>query len=290
MREFELEIMRWFESMRTDTLNDIVELITIMGEELLLIFIITIMFYAFDKRLAMKTLFITIFSLNINGIIKNIAQVPRPFADGSITCVRPETATGYSFPSAHTQTFATWTTMLATHFKSIAFGGVALVFILLMAFSRVYLGAHFPSDVTFAVCLGILIGVTSSIVYDKVPHRMVLILGFAAIVTPFACYFLWVGDPHFDDFFKMYGMLLGLPIALKLDERFAQYECTGAWWRKLLRILIAVALTLGVKEVFEMAFAFEAAQLALASSIFIYACVIIVGYGLCPLLFKRIRL
>ena len=61
------------------------------------------LWFAVDKKLAQQVFFVTATSLSVNGIIKNFAKVPRPFTKG-VSCVRLDTATGYAFPSGHTQT------------------------------------------------------------------------------------------------------------------------------------------------------------------------------------------
>lgn len=69
-------------------------------------------------------------------------------------------AAGYSFPSGHTQrAVATWGTLGTTQWKKHrkGLGVICWSVVLLIAFSRNYLGVHTPQDVLFAAGLGILI-------------------------------------------------------------------------------------------------------------------------------------
>ena len=68
----ELEFLKLLEGLRTDVLNKIFECITILGEEIPMVFIIAILYFAFDKKMAQKIFYITVTSLSCNGIIKNI--------------------------------------------------------------------------------------------------------------------------------------------------------------------------------------------------------------------------
>jgi undecaprenyl-diphosphatase len=70
---------------------------------------------------------------------------------------------GTSFPSGHTLDTAAFATAIALVASRIwpgshhAFAAVATVWVLLVAFSRLALGVHWPTDVLAAVCLGALI-------------------------------------------------------------------------------------------------------------------------------------
>ena len=105
MFNLEINILKYIQSLRTDVLNNIFELITMFGEEMIVVLLIAILYFAVDKKYAQKFLFVMLASLCFNGIIKNIVRRPRPFTVDGITCIRKETATGYSFPSGHTQSF-----------------------------------------------------------------------------------------------------------------------------------------------------------------------------------------
>ena len=168
---WEIEFLKQLEGIRTPFLNTLFEYVTMPGEETVLVVLIATIFFAVNKELAKRILFITLTSLGINGIVKNIAKVPRPFADGKISCVRGETATGYSFPSGHTQNFATWSMAFATKFKKLWMYVFSIGFTVLVAFSRLYLGAHYPSDVIVGATLGILTAIILSRVYDKVQNK-----------------------------------------------------------------------------------------------------------------------
>ena len=79
MFNFEIEILKWLEGLRTSFLNVLFESITLLGEETLIILLVVALWFAVDKKLAQQVFFVTATSLSVNGIIKNFAQVPRPF-------------------------------------------------------------------------------------------------------------------------------------------------------------------------------------------------------------------
>lgn len=93
-----------------------------------------------------------------NMTIKPLIARPRPFITfPELTALVKQG--GYSFPSAHAMSsFAAATAIFFFHRKS---GAVCLVLAALIAFSRLYVCVHYPSDVLCGILLGIGIGFVS---------------------------------------------------------------------------------------------------------------------------------
>ena len=289
MFAFELNFLKWLESLRTDFLNTLFEAITILGEETLIILFVVAIWFAVDRKLAQQVFFVTATSLSINGIIKNFAQVPRPFTNG-ISCVRVDTATGYAFPSGHTQGFATWSSFFAAKFKKTWISILVGVLITAVAVSRLYLGAHYPSDVIVGVALGVGISLFGNYLFAKVKDVKKIYLGTFLILTPFIVYFLIAADLLFADLFKTFGMVGGMVAISFLDENAEPLSYDIAWWKKLIRIVIGVVLAVALKETIKLLNVFEIMQISLLIDAVRYFIVVMtVGY-LCPMLFKKIKL
>ena len=289
MFAFELQFLRWLEGLRTSFLNAVFEGITMLGEETLIILLVVALWFAVDKKLAQQVFFITATSLSVNGIIKNFAKVPRPFTKG-ISCVRLDTATGYSFPSGHTQGFATWSSFFATKFKKSWLSILVAVLIVLVGFSRLYLGAHYPSDVIVAIALGVSFSVLGNYLFEKVKDVKKLYFATLLILTPFIVYFLCVAEPLFADLFKTFGMVGGLVVVSYLDEKTEALSYDVVWWKKLVRILLGVAIAVALKEAIKLVNVFDVLQISLLiDAVRYFTVVVAVGY-LCPLLFKKIKL
>ena len=289
MFSFELDFLKLLEGIRTDFLNTLFESITILGEETLMILLVAILWFAIDKRLAQKLLFATVSSLTLNGIIKNIARVPRPFTRG-ISCVREGTATGYSFPSGHTQEFATWSTVFAWKFKKLWLSIVTGVLIVLVAFSRMYLGAHYPSDVIVGALLGVGMATLANFLFDKVPDTRKLYVGAMVIFTPFIVYFLFEADPLFADFYKTYGMLGGLTLVSFLDAKCGELSYDVPVWKKALRVVIGVVIAYALKELLKLVNVFEVTQISLLIDALRYFVVVVAVGVLCPMLYKKAKI
>ncbi len=100
------------------------------------------------------------------GLLKNIVCRPRPFtylSSGFPLLISPPS--GYSFPSGHScASFAAATALFLQHKKQ---GLLAYVFAALIAFSRLFLLVHFPSDVLAGSLLGVAVGVGVTLLYEK---------------------------------------------------------------------------------------------------------------------------
>ncbi len=90
----------------------------------------------------------------ISQILKPIIGRPRPFVANPDVTLLIHTPGGYSCPSGHSATsFAAATALWLFNSR---LGAAALVLALLIAFSRVFLYVHYPSDTLLGSLLGVL--------------------------------------------------------------------------------------------------------------------------------------
>ncbi len=287
MHNIEIIFLKAIESLRCDFLNVFFELITLLGEETVLVVIICVIYFAFSKDIAKRITFVTLTSLCINSTIKNIAKVPRPFSNGDVTCLRPDTATGYSFPSGHTQNFAAWSSAFAFILKNNLYLTLSLAMTFLVAFSRIYLGAHYPSDVIIGATLGILASYFCNKLYDKFERKNLLYAILIPAFLPFAIYFIIFPDTLYEDFFKIYGMAAGYLCAVIFEERFVQYECNGNVLRKTLRVIIAVLSSYVIKECLGGVFSSNNIRFEFIFDAVRYFLLIFTVFAICPFIFRK---
>ena len=290
----EIDFLKLLEGIRNDFLNTLFEMITILGEETLIILLVAIIYYAFSKKEAKRLFFIVVTSTGVNTIAKNIVKRPRPFANGEITAIRQETATGYSFPSGHTQNIATLGTYFSERIRKIWFIVVSSIVILLVAFSRMYLGVHYPSDVIVGLILGVAVTIGFGILYDKAKNKNLLMLIMLLALVPFFIIFMFEKDENAlslaANFYKMFGMFSGLLVGTIFEENLVKYDIAGPIWKKILRVVIVIGLVFAVKEGFKLIYKGAGVEVTLIMDSIRYFLMLFVGLGVCPLLFKKIKL
>lgn len=290
MFQAEFVFLKFLESIRTVFFNNFFEFITILGEETVYIFLICTIYFMFDKKLAQKLFFIASISIGFNCVIKNIVKLPRPFSDGEITCVRPETATGYSFPSGHTQIAATCTSALAFIFKNKWISLFAIIATTLVGFSRLYLGAHFPLDVICAAIFGVMLAFVLNNLHDKTKSKNRLYVCVAIVSTVFALIFMITPDILFLDFYKFYGLFLGFICAVNFEEKFVQFNYNCSTIKKLIRVIISVVLAYSLKESIKLILTTDSIILSYIFNTLRYFTLVVVVFGILPLIFKKINI
>lgn len=88
--------------------------------------------------------------------IKQVVERKRPEFSGMQVELRTHSHSGHSFPSNHAANSAAIATVMVFFFPAAATVWIFLA--ALIAYSRVYVGVHFPSDVLGGACLGIMTG------------------------------------------------------------------------------------------------------------------------------------
>lgn len=98
--------------------------------------------------------------------LKDLIARPRPCHIDETIELLIKRPSSYSCPSTHSAwAFAAATSIILYNKK---FGALTMVFSSLIAFSRMYLFVHFPSDVLFGITLGILFGYISKYFVEKI--------------------------------------------------------------------------------------------------------------------------
>ncbi len=100
-----------------------------------------------------------------NILLKPMATRPRPCWIDTAVPLLTAMPKDYSFPSGHTLSGFIAAVILLRYDRR--FGIPALILAVLIAFSRLYLFVHFPSDVGAGILLGVLIGLGVSLGMDR---------------------------------------------------------------------------------------------------------------------------
>ncbi len=163
-------LMHFFRSLRTPTFDQIMLAFTLLGEKQIVVPVIFLLsgWLWFTNRtyLAWHVLFLGILTIGGSEVIKDLVHSPRP---GGIV----QSPASYSFPSGHTTLSTVFFVGIALitslaypqRRKFLVFSGMLIA--LLVGISRLYLGAHWFTDVLAGLLLGASILIFISISYNR---------------------------------------------------------------------------------------------------------------------------
>lgn len=295
--EIQEKIMIWFQELFSNATGffDIFwTIITAFGEEMVLLIALPLLYWVFHKEAAEIVAVAGFATLTLNGVIKDIAQVERPIANENIRFVEIDNFLvntkdlkegSYSFPSGHAQTASAVLFTLSFYFKKKKLWIISIIAVVLIMLSRLYLGVHWPLDVTVGALLGLL---TAYVGYylcmrNSGDHRLVLYF-VIAIFSMFAL--LFARKP---DTFKAIGAIFGFAFGALLEKRYVRFNPKeGSWIRKMFRFILGLLTLLGLRFGLKSLFTLLGASMvldALRYAILVFWCI-----GLYPMIFKKLKI
>ena len=277
--EWEISVLRFLQGLRGETLNNFFQIITATGEGVLMPGIILIIYWCKNKAAGLRLGFTVLFSIVANGFLKNIIKAPRPFESQVVVPIRAHTATGYSFPSGHTQGATTFWLALMIHVKKKWLYYLGTIMITLVALSRLYLGVHWPVDVLAAIFLGIALTIIGQYIFEKI--RTLSIAGLLLGCFLLGATLLLGFDSGYT---KILGAIVGFLIGVALEERYVSFVVEGPFRYQAMKIIIGlgglVVLAGGLKMLLPSLMIFDFAR---------YMLIVIWVIAGAPYLFKGIR-
>ena len=261
-----MELLYWFESIRNPVLDVLMLILTEFGNELLFIAAGLIMFWCINKQQGYFILLTGFFGVYINQFLKITYRIPRPWVlDPNFTIVEAarEAATGYSFPSGHTQTAVGCYGALAVCRKEKWVRITAVILALLIPFTRMYLGVHTPLDVGVSILVALVLIFALWPLFQRLGTRRALMYPLMTILTLMGIAFMlyvtlysFPADIDPDNYghavenaYKFLGCAFGMWVIYEMDTRFIHFDTkTAVWWAQIPKLLLGLAVVLGVKS------------------------------------------
>ena len=250
------QVLLAIESIRTLFLDKFFTLVTEIGGEWFYITLLSLLYWCFSRQTGLGVAYTYLLSSYINWWLKDWFNIPRPGSDllnptlndtGITDRVSPLFhETDASWPSNHAQgTMVTWA-YLAWRIGRRWLWMLAAGVIILVAFSRMYGGVHFPQDVMGGLVIGlvyILLWITLEPTVrfhlDHLSFRIKLAL--AAILPIFA----FTLHPTSGSGLLM-GAAAGIGVGYFVQERAVGFRPDGHWWQRAIRALVGLVMVIGV--------------------------------------------
>lgn len=235
----------WIQQFSSPLLDSIFKAITTLGNEEYYILSIPLLYWLYDKKFALRFGIFFLFNAYLNSFIKHIFKYPRPPLE-----LHKIEQGGYTFPSGHAQGNTGFWGYLAVQIKRRWVYIAAAIIFSLVAFSRVYLGVHFPLD----IIVGILIGLAWIILYELISRKVKLNLNLWQwfLASFILCAVFLAIHPGGDGPLTM-GFMLGVLWGYRLETEYVDFKARGNWWQNILKAVIGIsglfALRMGLKPV-----------------------------------------
>ena len=187
------------------------------------------MYWCINKKYGQKLLFSLTANIAINTGIKEYVKAPRPIGTEGLESLRVSTATGYSFPSGHTQTATTFWTSLMIIFRQKWMYILGLIMILGVGLSRLYLGVHWPIDVICGWIFGIVFTIMFSKLFDIVDKNKDYKLLLLTLI-PFIIFIFIVKS---ESYIKMLGLLSGFILGYIIEDKFIKFNTIDEYKKEI---------------------------------------------------------
>lgn len=262
-----MEFLKMLQEVRTPFFTQVFALITYLGDELIFMAVVMAVLWCVDKKWGYRLFALGMMGSIFNQLLKALFLIPRPWVlDTSLKPVASalEGATGYSFPSGHTQSASTLFGGVAVWLKKSAVTILCVLLILVTGFSRMYLGVHTPLDVGVSLGTGLVTVALFAYLFkleDEGKRHVSAGIGLALLAASLVLLLYVLFAPktgrnveQFDvegvkTAYTVLGAVVGLIVSWLVDRRWLRYEVRAAWWAQALKFLIGIGLLAGLRAV-----------------------------------------
>jgi len=233
-----LDFIIVIQQINTPLLDSFFRAITSLGDESFYLLLFPFLLWCVDFYLGIRVGIIFLLSVYANNGLKEIFQQPRPF--DILPEIQKVYASGYGFPSGHAQSSLVVWGSIAYWKKQTWIRNLSVLLILLIGFSRIYLGVHFPTDILGGWLFGGLILGLSYFIFlkiklDFIQNNMIFkIIG----ITLLPVILLQIQSSP--DIISSVSVLTGIGYGLLLFSSSMGGIRPGNWLQRLISFLVGV--------------------------------------------------
>ena len=260
-----MEFLRFLEGIRTPIGDAFFSTVTHLGEETIFILVGLLFFWCINKKQGYFILSVGFLGTIINQFLKLTFRIPRPWVrDPEFTIVESARAeaTGYSFPSGHTQSAIGVFGSIARITSHKLLRTLCILACVLVPLSRMYLGVHTPADVIVSTIVALLLIFILYPVINKIadsPKGMRLFLLTMTLLS--GAFLIYVSvfpfpadiDPHnmesgLKNAYTLLGAIAGMIVVYIVDERWLHFSTEAVWWVQMIKVIFGLGIVLAAKS------------------------------------------
>lgn len=256
-----MEFLRLLAGLRNPVLDTLMLIISDIGNPVVAAGIIAWLYLNVNKKETCGTGTAFFTSLLLAQGLKLSFRIPRPWIlDPDFHASKPalSTATGYSFPSVHTQsTESIGTSLLLSQKKNRTLRRIVIALMILVPFSRMWLGCHTPLDVGVGFLIGCAVTLLIQKLWSAFRGRLDTILlgfllAFSGILLLLGGFLTWNGSVDFllaKDSFESAGLAIGFSVGALIENKWIRFQNEGRRSQYITRFLIAIAGMLAIEVI-----------------------------------------
>ncbi|HFJ9327858.1 TPA: phosphatase PAP2 family protein [Bacillus paranthracis] len=240
MFNIDMLFLEWMISLEGSVLTAFFKLVSIIANETLYLIVISISYWCVSKRKAFHMIVMLCFSGYIGIVIKEFMKIPRPYTYDGIQSLYEKSAASYSFPSTHVQLATTfWGSFMILCKKRIIWI-IGIVFIILVAISRLYLRVHWLSDIIGAVLFSVIVVYLYTKVTMGLSDRKFILLQRIILAVSLIMY---VMTSQVDNL-KLLGVLTGSTIGIMLENHFINMNESNDFKMQVVKTVLGLSIML----------------------------------------------
>ena len=264
-----MPFLYFLQNLRNPVFDAIFSVITLCGEETVFMAVGMIVFWCIGKYQGYYLLCTGFIGTLVNQFLKMLFRIPRPWVrDPNFTIVEEarEAASGYSFPSGHTQSSVGLFGGLARWNKQLWLRIAMIALCVLVPLSRMYLGVHTPADVLVSIGIALVLIFVGAPLFRKAEHSPKLMYGIIltliVLMSAYLCFICLYRFPESvylpenihnlqsaqKNGFTLMGCALGLFFVYTVDHKWTHFDTRAVWWAQILKAVGGIALVLAAKE------------------------------------------
>jgi len=260
--QFGIQLIQVFQKM-SPALDGLMKAFSFLGTIEFYLLLIPLLYWVVDVQLGMRILLVLISTDFLGIAFKQLLHQPRPYWVGDVKPLATETS--YGIPSSHaSDSLAVWG-YLSYRLKKNWLWVVSALLVMLIAFSRMYLGVHFPQDVLGGWVIGLVViiafargeawalswlkklsaagqiavGFGISIAMILIGQLVVVLI--ASFPDPAGWVQFSTEARSTSHYFTLAGALFGTVAGFALMWRHARFEMNGSWGQRAGRYIVGIA-------------------------------------------------